>query len=108
MQNPSWLPIHAVPTKMGRAMDLGGADCSNVGIMFGPTLGGEADFREKADFIVQATNSYADLIDTLQRLSALSPVAANARTALDLHKTVKVIADCAIERASVLSKAEIR
>ena len=40
------------------------------------------------------------LLEALQRLSALTPGAANAATARDLHLTVKAIADEAIAKAT--------
>ena len=41
-----------------------------------------------------------DLLEALQRLSALTPGAANAATARDLHLTVKAIADEAVAKAT--------
>lgn len=39
-----------------------------------------------------------DLLEVLERLSKLTPIAANAPTANDFHLTVKAIADSAIAR----------
>lgn len=90
MQKPAWLPIHAAPTHMGRAMDLGGADNSNVGLIHGPQAGGEDDFREKAAFIVMAANLHHDLVEALKDAEELlsihfrdaNPVRVGARAAL--------------------------
>jgi hypothetical protein len=47
--------------------------------------------------------SFAALIEALKRISALTPGAANAHTALDLHYTVKAIADEALSRREARS-----
>ena len=43
-------------------------------------------------------DAIADAVHTLERLESLTPDAANARTARDLHMTVNAIASCAIAR----------
>ena len=48
----------------------------------------------------EAADTIVDLLGALERLSRLSPQAANAATAQDLHLTVRAIADSAICKAT--------
>ncbi len=66
MQRPAWLPMHTNLTLCGTAVDIGGADNSNVALLRGPDAGGEDDFEEKAAFIVRAANTHHTLVAALK------------------------------------------
>lgn len=54
---------------------------------------------EDALFIVRAVNAHDELVEALRRLARLTPEAANASDAHDLHLTVQAIAESALSKA---------